>query len=428
MPDLFDYQYGELGAPSTDAIWNQWAQGTLGGYDTPLGDQPVYQYDENNNLVEVSLGYNEFGIPDTNNLYAYYDESGNLIEDPWGFQQFMPEGMSFMEYMQSGGMSDAMANTGQQSYDWYSYSSPGDELSGLSQDQLAQVLGEYGFEYLEGMDVEAVQAALEAAGGVDALGALFAEQYGGAIPEWSSEGLNLQADVYAAQEASMWAAYADWETSQMGILQEELEQLGLNYLTGDYNQLREYQNTISNLSDSEADFIRSQIQSTKGMRSQQGRSGLSGGTLGGRSNKAMQSIANQLDQIQFQKNTATTAYQLGVDNASDLYQMSAGNLVTGFQTSQANQIASLEDSIEALVSQFELTAGQAYSDWYVDLIDQMADLDIYTPDITVGEDIFEWNPFGIGVGNEEAVGYDAYACAEGQHWDFEISDCVADAE
>ena len=62
----------------------------------------------------------------------------------------------------------------------------------------------------------------------------------------------------------------------------------------------------------------------------------------------------------------------------------------------------------------------------MDLLDQVSDLDLFSPDIEVGDDTFEWSPFGVGLGNEDAVGYDAYACEEGQHYDHIINDCVQD--
>ena len=62
----------------------------------------------------------------------------------------------------------------------------------------------------------------------------------------------------------------------------------------------------------------------------------------------------------------------------------------------------------------------------MDLLDQVSNLDIFSPDVEVNDDIFEWSPFGVGLGNEDAVGYDAYVCEEGQHYDHTINDCVQD--
>ena len=144
----------------------------------------------------------------------------------------------------------------------------------------------------------------------------------------------------------------------------------------------------------------------------------------------MDNAKDQANLIPLQRDNARKSYQLGLDSANTLYEMSASNLVEGFQQSQSNQLNALNQSINTLMSQFELTSGQAYSGWYADIIDQMSDLDFYTPDIMVGdgedENIFEWNPFGVGVGNQESVGYGAYACGEGQHWDPTAADGEGD--
>ena len=409
MP-LLDYEYGNLADPTVD-VWEQWSQGTLAddwSYEAPT----------------ASGGYDQYGVPIS---------TDPLTGEPitWG-QQFIPEsGMSFSDFnAQNELSSDAMLQEGYQSIDWGSYSGT-DNLSGMSQDELAQTLGNYGFEYLIGMYPNmspADQAAFDEAGGVAALGALFAEQYGASLPAWSSTGLDLQQNIYAAQEASMWSAYNDWESSQMGILEEELNQLGLNYLMNDYNTSRGYSHTISNMNIAQADFIRNQISENKNLSRQQGISGLSGGSLSRAQSSAMSSVTDNLKNINLQKDNARRSYQLGQESANAMYEMNANNMVEAFQQSQEGQLNTVDNAIDALVQQFELFAGQQYEGWYADLIDQMADLDVYTPEITVDGDIFEWNPFGVGIGSQDAIGYDTYACAEGQHWDFETSDCVLDAE
>ena len=194
MPNLFDYEYGELGQQSTDDIWAQWSQGTLADdwtYQTPV----------------ASAGYDAYGIP-----IQIDPITGNPIS--YG-QQFIPEGLSFSGYNTA---EDMYGQEGYQSVDWGSYASPTDQLSGLTQEELAQVLGEYGFEYLNniyGSLSDEDQAAFDAAGGAAGLGALFAEQYGSSLPSWDSTGLDLQAAIAASDEASMWAAYSDWENSQI---------------------------------------------------------------------------------------------------------------------------------------------------------------------------------------------------------------------
>tara|TARA_R110002167_G_scaffold366052_2_gene592831 strand:+ start:2238 stop:3470 length:1233 start_codon:yes stop_codon:yes gene_type:complete len=410
MPNPFEFEYGGINPPSTNDMWNTWSQGSL-------ADDWSY------NPVTSPGGYDQYGVP---NQEPVYDDDGNLI--PTGFQQFMPEGMSFSDYMNfggEGGVADLMDNEGQQTYDWYSYSSPNDPLSNLTQEELGLLMGEYGYEYLNNMP-EDVQAHVAEAGGIAALSQLFADQYGSNFATWSDTSLNLEADIYAAQEGSMWAAYSDWELSQMGILSQELDQLGTSYLTNQNNQERQYRNSVISSREQEENYMRSQTTAADQMRRRMGGSGLGGGRLSQLADSSIEDVYDNIANIKAQQGFATRAYQTSTQNAADLYQSSASNLVTGFQTSQTNQLAGIEDSLESLVSNFELSASQAYEGWYMDLLDQVSDLDLFSPDIEVGDDTFEWSPFGVGLGNEDAVGYDAYVCEEGQHYDHTINDCVQD--
>jgi hypothetical protein len=429
MPNIFDYEFGELGTPSTDQVWEQWVQGTLGDDWSYTPVAPPSGYDE---YGIPQLGYsggcthpNQISCPVNGEVQCV--NNADDCDDYSGFQQFVPEGISFMDFLEGylpGSTGDQSSQEGFQSVDWWSYSSDVDALSDLNQEELALALGVYGFEYLEDLGWDNVETAVEAAGGIDALGELFAEQYGGNIPAFSTEVLDYQSAEFAAQEASIWASYANWEESQLSLLAEELEQLGINYLTNDYTQSRDYKNTLKNLTASEADYLRGQIEQTRSLSNKRGRSGLGGGTLAGLEAKAGKSIRNQLDQIQAQRDNARRAYQLGQTSAAELYEMNAQNLVESFQQIQAGQLLNLEDTIDSLVSEFELDAGAAYSGWYLDLIDQMSTLDIFEPGVTVGDYLFDWSPFGMGAGDPDAVGYSP--CAPGQSWDPSLNDGEGD--
>ena len=352
--NIFHFEYGSMGDDFGTSIFDQYEQGTI-------GDDFTYQ-------PITAEGYDS-GVP----------------TDVAGFDQFVPEGLSFSLTEGFGNFLD---------YDYEGYSPETDLLSGLSQEELAYQMGLLGFEHLGDNE-------LQAAGGIENLAQIFANQYGGVFGEYDSTGLNLQGDVSESQQQAYYDAFEAWESGAVNELNLSLEQFGQDYLTEEYNRKRQYKQDLTNMNASRENYVRQQIQKTKKSSSQSGRSGLSGGSLSRASDTMKESIANQLQNLSSQRSRASQQYSASTEMAENMYQVGSQNLVSGFQNTQSAQMQNLEDQVSGLQSQFELTAGQSISDWYNNLIAQVSNLDVLGPDITSsmdGETLppIDWSPFGLG--------------------------------
>ena len=149
----------------------------------------------------------------------------------------------------------------------------------------------------------------------------------------------------------------------------------------------------------EASYLRSQVKSSREMSNKSGRTGLSGGAMGRASERLHEGIANQFSNLQTQKARASQSYSASLESADEMYQQTASTMVSGFQSGQSQQIAELQNQIEGLQTQFELTVGQSIGDWYNALINQVSNLDILGPEVSYEGDPgdFNWSPFGLDI-------------------------------
>ena len=384
MPDqgVFDFEFGDLNTGGT-SLWDSWGEGS--------SLAPDWEYQ----AVSPPGGFDQFGVPQLGEGYT-------------GFQQFIPDDLAF---------------SGQEGYGQYgdftysNYSSEYDPLSGLSQDELAYQMGLLGFEHLlaDNDDDPTTPTPFELMSdqySMEDLAEIFTSEYGDLFGEYNSTGIDMQGDISEAQAEGYYSSFQEWEEGAISELELSLDQLGQNYLTDGWNQNREYLESLRSMNTSEANYLSSQVGSTRAMSRQGGRSGLSGGSLGKASERLREGITSQFANLKSQKARASQSYSDSIDAADEMYQMQAGNMVSGFQSSQSTQAAELQNQIEGLESQFELTVGQSIGDWYNALINQVANLDIMGPDISVfldddtSED-FNWSPFGLDIvtpGDDEEEG------------------------
>jgi hypothetical protein len=332
-------------------------------------------------------------------------EWGSLADPSITYDAYDPtSGQTFQDYMS--GITSAGSV-----YDYYSFESDVDALSGYNQEELLDYMAAYGYEWLLGDDynlpVGAQETFDELQTFIDEFSSQFTNLEAGysPFPAFSSESYDHQAGIASAQEDAILESFnQDW-LGQYDIMQQNLDALSTMHDLSNENMGKEYSRNMQKISNDQADYIRNQASASKGLSGAQGRSGLAGGSLARQEALLQKNISKTLRNINLQKQQAGQAYQMGLTDAADIYAENVSSMESSFYEDQEEAIFDLNQDLADIASEFEIMAGTMYENWYEDLIGAVGTFALTDPTITIGDWEYDWSPFGIDFDPETAANY-----------------------
>lgn len=297
-------------------------------------------------------------------------------------------------------------------YDYYSFASDQDELSNLSTLELAEYMASYGYEYLENENFF-LPGGLSGEVDTDALINEFVSNFTSLGGDVDYSPFAAFDDTYITQEAAIATAQQQalldsFETSQGGdweVLQAQLSALETMNEYSISNMERDYGRDMMRISDSQDQFLNSQMAPSQQMKKSMGRSGLSGGRLSRQASLMKENIANSLQQINLQKRRAQQEYTTNLSTSSDLYTSQQTDFEDDFYANLNTAQQDLDFDLDNIANQFNASVNSMYDDWYVNLLSSVGTFGATDPTVTVGDYEYDWSPFGLDFDPSDAVNY-----------------------